>query len=316
MTPQEQINAVQRFGYSPKEAAFLVQAALHSGYFLRRQACAHRGKGADVLCRKVVAYQHARSTLCGRGTHVFHLCNKPFYAALGQPDNRHRRPQDTCYLRPKVMGLDYVLLHQGYRFLPTEEAKLAYFCTERGLQLNLLPMKVFTGQDGAKTPRYFIDKYPVRIDPQTGRVAFGFIDDGIFTSPSFSAWLQQYTPLLHALGDAEVVHIAATGTAFAAAEQEFAKLFPASTGSLPDELLRYFELRRDIERRGPAGRPQDILDAYRRLSRRYVEARFQQQYAEWNGAPARPNASSSVTLSAFFLPFSYAFLGLGGGGRP
>ena len=37
MTRMEQISAVEQFGYTRREAEFLVTAALHSGYFLTRQ---------------------------------------------------------------------------------------------------------------------------------------------------------------------------------------------------------------------------------------------------------------------------------------
>jgi hypothetical protein len=37
MTDAERINALQALGYNEREAAFLCLAALHSGYFLRRQ---------------------------------------------------------------------------------------------------------------------------------------------------------------------------------------------------------------------------------------------------------------------------------------
>lgn len=63
MNAQEQTAALQEFGYTPREAAFLALAALHSGYFLRRQFCPKRGKLADVLCRKVLARDHARTTV-------------------------------------------------------------------------------------------------------------------------------------------------------------------------------------------------------------------------------------------------------------
>ena len=38
-TPSERLAALQAFGYTEREAAFLSTAALHGGYFLRRQYC-------------------------------------------------------------------------------------------------------------------------------------------------------------------------------------------------------------------------------------------------------------------------------------
>lgn len=314
MTRPEQVVAVQQFGYTAREATFITLAALHSGSFLRRQYCAARGKSAATLIRKVMGYEHARTTVYARNTHLYHLFAKPLYTAIGQTDNRHRRERDSFYLRAKVMGLDYVLMNQEYRYLPTEQEKLAYFCDEIGVGRAHLPTKTYTGKGQSRTQRYFVDKYPVRIDPTTGKVAFCYIDDSVFTPPGFPTWLAQYSPLIHALGEAEVVYVSAAESGFAAGRTAFAKQFPATEGATPVDLLEYFQLQQDFERRGAAGRSQEILDLFRRMSRRYAEDRFQTLYVAWKTATAAPSAPSKITFSTFLLPFFYTFFGAGGGG--
>lgn len=315
MTLEDQTTALQQFGYSHREASFVVLAALHSGYFLARQYSPKRGKAAATLCRKLTAFQHATSVVYGGGTHLYHLCAKPLYRALGQTDNRHRRNQDSFHLQAKVMGLDYVLLHPQYRYLPTEQEKLGYFCDERGIAKTALPTKLYTGSNNARTLRYFVDKYPIRIDQDTISVAFCYIDDGVFTAPGFETWLKQYAPLISALGDAEILYVATSPTAFPSAERAFAKAFPTTDGAVPPELLGYFEMHRDMKRRGPAGRKQEELDAYRRLSRRYAASCFQKQYALWSSALETINIGPQVRLSTFVLPFSYTFFGTAGVGK-
>ena len=314
MTIAEQTAAIQRFGYTAREAGFLALAALHSGYFLRRQFCPKRGKLAEALCRKVLALGHARTAVYARNTHLYHLCAKPLYAALEQQDNRHRRQHDPFYLRAKVMGLDYVLAHPGYRFLPTEQEKLEYFCEVRGIAQKALPAKVYTGKEQSRTERYFVDKYPVRIDPPTGKVAFCWIDDGVYSPPGFATWLHQYAPLLHALGEAEVICVATCKGAFAPAQREFSKQFPAAAGGIAPELLQYFQLRKEFEESGPAGRPQEVLDTYRRLSRRYAESCFVQRYVAWREAKVSPESAPRIMFSGFVLPHSYVLFGTAAGG--
>jgi hypothetical protein len=314
MTFAEQTAAVQRFGYTAREAAFLSMAALHAGCFLRRQFCAKRGKLADALCRKVMALGHARTTVYARNTHLYHLSAKPLYAVLGQADNRHRRPHEGFYLRSKLMGFDYVLAHPGYRFLPTEQEKLEYFCEVRGIALKMLPAKVYTGHDRSRTERYFVDKYPVRIDPETGKVAFCYIDDGVQTLPGFATWLGQYAALLRALGEAEVICVATSEAAFVPARREFVQQFPAAGRAVATELLDYFLQREDVERNGPAGRTQEALDTYRTLSRRYSGSRFEQQYRSWLQARNLPRSESRIVFSGHVLPWSYAFFGTAAGG--
>jgi hypothetical protein len=58
MTDDERVAALWGLGYTEREAAFLVLAALHSGYFLRRQYLtftgAYKGRVDDLLVRKVI----------------------------------------------------------------------------------------------------------------------------------------------------------------------------------------------------------------------------------------------------------------------
>src|SRR5688572_2454196 len=95
MTNEDRAEALRQLGYAAREAAFLVLVALHGGYFLRRQYCEFLGKEAGgtaaSLVQKVVANGHAKVSLYERNTHVYHLCTRPFYAFLGQTDNRNRR---------------------------------------------------------------------------------------------------------------------------------------------------------------------------------------------------------------------------------
>lgn len=68
MTTEQRIESVERFGYSTREAGFLVLAALHSGYFLRRQYCAFLGIGFgypdDVpTSRATASYRSSKITV-------------------------------------------------------------------------------------------------------------------------------------------------------------------------------------------------------------------------------------------------------------
>ena len=51
MTNAERIQALQRLGYTEREAAFLCLAALHGGYFLRRQYAQFLGREDGGTCR-------------------------------------------------------------------------------------------------------------------------------------------------------------------------------------------------------------------------------------------------------------------------
>src|SRR4051794_3363080 len=95
LTDPERIAALQRFGYSTREAEFLILAGLHGGYFLRRQYGAFLGKPlggtAAAFIDKAIATGHITVGTYANNTQVYHLGARPFYAALGQEDNRNRR---------------------------------------------------------------------------------------------------------------------------------------------------------------------------------------------------------------------------------
>lgn len=318
MNLTEQTAAIQAFGYTVREAAFIANAALHSGYFLRRQFDPHRGKVAHALCRRLLRNEHAKATVYGQNTQLFHICAKPIYSALEQEDNRHRRQQDPFLLRAKLMGLDYVLARPELQFLPTERAKVEYFLGERKIPQGVLPSKTYHGKNSGDTRvRFFIEKYPVWIDPGTQRVGFAYMDDGVFTPPSFATWLRQHYALLTEIGAADVVYISVNPSTFVAGANNWARTFSRIRGSLPPELQGYFELRCGIETRGLGGRSQTDLDRYRALTRRFAEAKFQEQYAAWKAGLEREKRASQPaeslqsgpTFSTHHLTHSYRMFG-------
>jgi len=288
MNLADQTVAIQTFGYTHAEASFIVTAALHAGYFLRRQFSPNRGKRADELCRKLLRNQHASVTVYAQNTQLYHLHAKPLYCAMGQDDNRHRRRKDPFSLRAKLMGLDYVLARPQLRFLPTEQSKCEYFLRERNLPPRFLPTKTYTAKNGAGTTvRFFIEKYPVWVDPLTERVGLGYMDDGVFTPPSFPTWLRQHYALISEIGAVDVVYISVSSKHFVAGANAWGCTLGAVSGTIGPELQAYFELRFDVETRGLAGRTQESLDRYRKLTRRFADRKFQEQYAAWK-AGAKP----------------------------
>src|SRR6266508_4088214 len=113
MTDETRIAALRAFGYTEREAEFLCLAALHGGYFLRRQYRAFLGRAAAVtvgtLIEKTLALQHAKAATFGQSMQVYHLCTRPFYSALGQAHNRNRRDRQISTMKNKIMTLDFVL---------------------------------------------------------------------------------------------------------------------------------------------------------------------------------------------------------------
>lgn len=307
MTLDQHVEALRPFGYSKSEARFVALSALHSGYFLARQYRDRRGSAVQRLCEKVLAFEHATTSVYSNRTTLYHLNAKPLYRALGQEDNRHRREHDAARRRIKVMGLDYILLNPGH-YLPTEEEKVEYFAVARVLPVAILPQHIYTSE-GGNTTRYFVEKYPVRVDLETGHIAFAYIDAGVYSDLGFASWINKYLPLIRSLESAEVVYVATSEDAFPPARRIFTKFFLTPNVGVEAGLLSYFELRRDFEERGFTGRTQEQLNRFRSLKSVYSDAGFDERYEAWKaGAPA-PAEASQVVFTTYVVPYSYGFLG-------
>jgi len=258
MTHEQRIAALRQFGYSEREAAFLCLAALHGGYFLRRQYCRFLGTGSgrpdDLLVCKVLSLGHGRRHSTGRRTFLYHLCSRTLYNAIGEPDNRNRHPRPPYAIKARLMALDYVLAYPGRHCLNTEHEKVDYFCRVRAIPLEFLPAKVFRAE--AVSPpafRYFVDHFPVFVDtaedPSIPVVSFCYIDEGVIAAPAFETYLRNYAALFALLGRFRVVHVSTVEDCEERAKAAFRRFFdlpdhPAGRryGSFLEGLLAFLRL--------------------------------------------------------------------------
>jgi hypothetical protein len=264
LTHAERVDALLPFGYTPREAAFITLAALHGGYFLRRQyaqfVSGQDGGTVSQLIEKTLRLNHARASTYRHKMQLYHLCARPLYEALGQADNRNRRRRAPLSVKNKLMGLDFVLAHRESRFLATEREKLAYFAGDLQIPESCLPAKLYYGgKSDGRTARYFIDKYPIFLsqNPSTGDppvVSFCFIDEGAATLSHFDTYLAQYARLFASLPEFRLVYVAASPTPFQAAERAFERLTarwqgPNAASLDPDirRRLEHFEARQQYE---------------------------------------------------------------------
>jgi hypothetical protein len=116
----EPAQAVAAFGFTERQARFLLQVMIHSGVFVERQyrhfaGIVHGQKTHDFL-GKLVERGYARPIQVGslhRGR-LFHVCHKPLYAAIGQADNRHRKSMPIGRMVERLMVLDAVLADRSF----------------------------------------------------------------------------------------------------------------------------------------------------------------------------------------------------------
>ncbi|RPJ83352.1 MAG: hypothetical protein EHM13_07680, partial [Acidobacteria bacterium] len=203
----QRADALAAFGFTERQARFLVQVLLHAGVFVERQyahfaGITHGQKTTDFLAR-LVDRQYAMPIATGalhRGR-LFHLHYKPLWSAIGEPDSRFRKAATLGRLIERVMLLDAVLAERDLVWLGPSADKLRFFasqCNEAArLRQGEYPRICF-GEGPAKVARYFPDKLPIGANPYGSPHVFLYL----VTKPSpadFRAFLIRHTNLLGAL---------------------------------------------------------------------------------------------------------------------
>ncbi len=302
MTNEERVMALQRFGYNAEEAHFLCIAALHSGYFLRRQFLGFiqgtKGWKELALVNKLKANHHCRITMFRQNRLVVHLSAKPLYDALGERDNRNRRERQPSTIKNKLMSLDFVLDHPQYNYLATEREKLDYFLGTLQLALEVLPTRRYQSPRGrGSTAKHFVDKYPMLLAVAPGGttpvVHFCYVDEGLRSTDGFATHLSQYSRLLNVLPDSRLIYIAQHQGLLGSARRVY-EAFEAQesgrTGAPIDpqtrELLDHFEARRQYEARDFAQFDMAGLIRYREDKKRFAGERFETLYERWRAGGA------------------------------
>jgi hypothetical protein len=176
---------------------------------------------------------------------VFHLSARPLYAAIGQEDNRNRRPAEWDAVIRKLMTLDFALAHPNARFLATEEEKVALL-RERLIPADVWPHRSYPPRraSGRVTTRYFVDKMPWYQQGDDTRVWIAYVDTER-TLQGFQTFLDQYRALLASLPSG-VTYVAPTAW-HGVIQQAFTKALESRDARITGRFMDYCELRRTID---------------------------------------------------------------------
>lgn len=317
MTNEERINALKALGYEHAESRFLCLAALHSGYFLRRQFLAFVGapKGwcDDAFTQKLIARKHCVAAPFRHNHIVYRLSSKPLFATLDEHDNRNRREKQPATIKNKLMALDFVLEHLDLSYLATEAEKVEYFTSAAHVPLEILPAKRYqSSRTGRSTLRYFVEKFPIFVSAPSAEqstVSFCYVDEGVVSTDGFKTFLAHYQPLFSSLAGNRVVYVATQPYLAEKARRTFdgAHRHRSTTplDPLTHDLLNYFQDRRKYEARDFSGFDTARIVHYREQKQRFVGFGFDDLYRRWleegDAAVVRGNdhsTSASRSLSA------------------
>lgn len=290
MTEEEQIDAVERFGYTIAEARFLRLVARHGGYFLRRQVwqsrCGDLTKTAHDFIEKMIDRKHALLEIHRGDEDLYRLHFNRIYSAIGLAKSRNRRDHRPATIRVRLMALDFVLEHRECELLATEEEKLDYLVNTLRIDRGVVPARSFYIK-GRNLTHCFADGFPMFLsDDQPYSVSFCYIDDSAFSLAAFRSYLAQYRRLFQELDCGVTLYfVTEQQSRFEAARKllrRFAdRLREAETVVNISRLLAHFPHRLLFERRET--KPLNTAQTYRLQQdlHTFSGPRYDQLFALW-----------------------------------
>jgi hypothetical protein len=289
---ERDLAAIEGLGYTRDEARFLYIVATHSGYFQPRQYVVSAGlawgKRAQHFTDKLESRGHVTWREYQDMGGVYHLFSKALYRLIEKPDLRHRRRHSTEYIRTRLLLLDFILENPQHDYFESEIDKLAYFCNERGIAKDALPVKRYEAASGAPpTLRYFVDKFPLFLDRSDRAglpvVSLSYVDPGLASLAGFVHHLQNYAGLFSSLGSFAFVYIADSPMNFTQADARFQSLVTSRAGKdLGEQVTAYFERRRAWELKLYGRFSAEDVQSLQSAKGRFASHEVEQLYASWN----------------------------------
>lgn len=297
----EAAQALEGFGYTTRQAQFLALAAMHGGYFLRRQFVAFTGRAHGLAAvrflGRAVTRGDVRSRPYGRQGRVFHVCARPLFAALGQEHNRNRREAEWDAVARKLMTLDFVLAHPTAHFVATEGEKSSLL-QELRVRQRLWPCRKYTPKCAGSglTTRYFVDKMPWCREMSDARLWIVYVDAEV-TLRGFETFLKQYRGVLSALSSGVIYASPAPWSG--PVQRVFDKVIVGSEAPCHEAAAfrDYCELRARIEAHEWAAISVAELQRYRMHDSAFQTARFDALYQRWRQAPNASVTSVEVATA-------------------
>jgi hypothetical protein len=321
MTAEDRVKAIVEFGFTERQARFLVTVMLHSGVCLLRQYTAFAGIGHGHKTRKffakLVRCRYAMAYPCrhNRGR-VYHLHHKPLYRAIGQTDSSHRRPLSAARVVEGLVLLDALLASPSVVWLATSEEKQVHLSSLAGISPETAEC-LTRSERATKTARAVRERMPIGID-LAGRWVLVYVVTGD-QFQDFHWFLQRHAALLGTLPAWTLrvvfpLHMGCLADRYdKTAGDELAGLRP----ELVHHLRWYFARRRALT---VEGTPIDDQERYDHAHYGFAATRFQVLYRRWltegdtvfetisSGALGDMITRGAGRVECHVLPFSYRHL--------
>lgn len=139
MTQTERVQAVVEYGFTERQARFLVLVMRHAGLCVKRQyaafaGIANGGEKCNAFFDKLVRRGVAVTADCIHNrARLYHVQHRALYHSIGDADSRYRRAVPARSAAERLMRLDAALTAPDLDWLATRPEKVAYLQTMTAL---------------------------------------------------------------------------------------------------------------------------------------------------------------------------------------
>jgi hypothetical protein len=199
MTAQERVQAVADYGFTERQARFLVLVMRHAGLCVKRQyaafaGIANGGEKCNAFFDKLVRRGFAVAANCIHNrARLYHVHHKPLYHAIGEAEGRYRRAVPARSAAERLMRLDAALTSPDLHWLTTRSEKVAYLHARTTPESSEHRVDK-TVQAESDLANQFAGTFPIGIDP-SGHVVLLYLATGPWTD-DFRTFLVGHMALL------------------------------------------------------------------------------------------------------------------------
>jgi hypothetical protein len=251
MTHEDRVQAVIDFGFTERQARFLVLVMRHAGVCVPRQyagfsGIANGGRRCNAFFERLIRRGYANDIGCVHNrARLYHLQHKPLYHVIGDVASRHRRRVSPRLAVERLMLLDAVLQMADLEWLTTGAEKATYLARLSTAVGAGAPREQPGGAAPGTAPR-LCSTFPIGLEPD-GRVVLLYLA----TEP----WTNGFRTFLHE--HAALLRVALTWTLRLVFPRPLDRLYDAYQATIREELesplhaatirelRRYFEHRRE-----------------------------------------------------------------------
>jgi hypothetical protein len=193
------VDATTEFGFTERQARFLVLVMRHTGVCVPRQyatfaGIANGGRRCNAFFDKLVGRGYAHEIPCLHNrARVFHVHHKPLYFLIGESTSRNRRPVPPRLALERLMLLDAVLMMPDVEWLTTTEEKTRYRARLE-VSGDAIAAAAAPVSEASATPPRLTPAFPVGLNSE-GRTVLVYLATDPSTEP-FRSFLQTHASLL------------------------------------------------------------------------------------------------------------------------